>query len=343
MKSNFLLLILLISCTSKSQLKDNKTSVQDSIAVQSDKNSNEGNNLLNSVINITGREFNNGTSLSGMVKGEAVIAIQPMGQKIKVIVKYRYIMSSGIKEAQEEGYLENYKITEDGPNNTKIIHADWDNQNAGDGSFILRSYQEDEPKIIIAQINSKAGGNWYHNAWVELSDEDYKKFQKVMGINKDQLNDSSSRAQLTEDKAQPSQNETSQTNNKDSEKLFLKIINQYYNDCNMGEFFAKNYFSQSVIQFITAKNLTPSKIDDIFLNNKEFINSKSYVINNEISYDRTENGVDYYIYWINYSCHRKSLNKKQNCKIQVEIGFDKQNKIKSYRETKVTNLHFTDN
>ncbi len=137
----------------------------------------EAQELLNSIIGITGADFNQGTSVTGMVKGEAVMAIIPDKFKVKVIVKYRYLTSSGIEEAQEEGILENFRITSDGPNNTKVIYADWNNQDAyaGDGIFTFRLYSEEEPQTIIAQIDSKNGGNWYHSAWIELSNDEYKK------------------------------------------------------------------------------------------------------------------------------------------------------------------------
>lgn len=137
--------------------------------------------LINSIIGITGTDFNRGTSVTGMVKGEAVMGIIPDQYKIKVIVKYRYLMSSGIEEAQEEGILENFRITSDGPNNTKVIYADWNNQDAyaGDGTFTFRLYSEEEPQTIIAKIDSKNGGNWYHSTWIELANDDYKKILTI--------------------------------------------------------------------------------------------------------------------------------------------------------------------
>ena len=142
--------------------------------------------LINSIIRITGKDFNRGTSVTGLVKGESVMAIIPKNTTVNVVVKYRYFVSSGIEEAQEEGTLQNFKITTDGPNNTKTISAEWNNLDAyaGDGTFTFRLYSEDEPQTIIAQIDSKNGSNWRHSAWIELSNDSYKKILEFISVEK---------------------------------------------------------------------------------------------------------------------------------------------------------------
>jgi hypothetical protein len=114
------------------------------------------------------------------------MAIIPNNTTVNVVVKYRYFVSSGIEEAQEEGTLQNFKITTDGPNNTKTISAEWNNLDAyaGDGTFTFRLYSEDEPQTIIAQIDSKNGSNWRHSAWIELSNDDYKKILELISVEK---------------------------------------------------------------------------------------------------------------------------------------------------------------
>jgi hypothetical protein len=126
-----------------------------------------------------------------------------------------------------------------------------------------------------------------------------------------------------------------------SQDDLLNFITQYYTDISSNNFAAENYFSESVIQYINRKNTTPSDINSIHNNNNEFIDGKSTIINNEISFDRKEADINYYNYWIDFSCFRKSKNKYQNCKVKVEIGIDKYNKIKSYRELEVIDLKFT--
>jgi uncharacterized protein (TIGR02145 family) len=165
-------------------IKNQRNKLRETVVVQS--SNTQALELINSIIEIVGRDFDRGTSVTEMVKGEAVMAIIPDPSQVRVIVKYRYLMSSGLEEAQEEGVLENFRITSDGPNNTKIIHADWNNQDAyaGDGTFTFRIYSEDEPQTIIAQIDSKKPSNWYHNTWVQLSDENYKKIFKFLSVEK---------------------------------------------------------------------------------------------------------------------------------------------------------------
>ncbi|MBS1653099.1 MAG: hypothetical protein U0W65_09340 [Bacteroidia bacterium] len=126
-----------------------------------------------------------------------------------------------------------------------------------------------------------------------------------------------------------------------SQDELLNFVNQYYNDISSDNFSAENYFSDNVNQYINRKNISPSEINSIHINNNEFVNGKSTIINNEINFDRTDGDISYYNYWIDFSCYRKSKNKFQNCKVKVEIGIDNNNKIKSYRELEVTDLKFT--
>jgi hypothetical protein len=123
----------------------------------------------------------------------------------------------------------------------------------------------------------------------------------------------------------------------------LNFITQYYTDISSNNFVVENYFSENVIQYINRKNTTPSDINSIHKNNNDFINGKSTIINDEINFDRIDGDLNYYNYWIDFNCFRKSKNKYQNCKVRVEIGIDSKNKIKVYRELEVTDLNFTTN
>ena len=128
-----------------------------------------------------------------------------------------------------------------------------------------------------------------------------------------------------------------------SQDELLNFITKYYTDISSNNFAAENYFSENIIQFINRKDATPADINSIHNNNNEFINGKSTIINNEINFDRTEGEINYYNYWIDFNCFRKSKNKYQNCKVRVEIAIDSKNKIKLYRELEVTDLKFTTN
>lgn len=149
------------------------------------------------------------------------------------------------------------------------------------------------------------------------------------------LNESSINENLNNDVNQQEYNEPI------SQDELLNFITQYYTDISSSNFTAENYFSDNVIQYINRQNISPSEINSIHINNNEFVNGKSTIINNEINFDRTEADINYYNYWIDFNCFRKSKNKYQSCKVKVEIGIDKNNKIKSYRELEVTDLKFT--
>ncbi len=55
---------------------------------------------------------------------------------------------------------------------------------------------------------------------------------------------------------------------------------------------------------------------------------------------KQENGINYYVFGTYFECFRKSMNKTQVCNTQIEVGIDKNNKICSYKETKIENLRY---
>ena len=120
----------------------------------------------------------------------------------------------------------------------------------------------------------------------------------------------------------------------------LKILSKYYYDINNSNFDATNYFSEYVSQFITKRNVTPNDINILFNENDEFVEAQSRILDNRILFERTENNISYFKYWVDYNCYRRSKNKYQFCKVNVEVGFNENNKIVSYKELKVKDLRF---
>jgi hypothetical protein len=57
-------------------------------------------------------------------------------------------------------------------------------------------------------------------------------------------------------------------------------------------------------------------------------------------FDEKINGVYYFTYSIQYRCFRIRRNKTQECDVDIQIGFDENFQIKSYKELKVRNLVF---
>jgi hypothetical protein len=124
-----------------------------------------------------------------------------------------------------------------------------------------------------------------------------------------------------------------------NEEALSKMTN-YYDDINSSRFNAENYFSDNILQFITKTNLTPSEINTIFSQNNEFIDGTSKIVYDHLLFERTENNISYYSYWIDYNCFRKSKNKYQSCSVKVQVGFDQNKKIASYKELKFQGLKF---
>ena len=76
------------------------------------------------------------------------------------------------------------------------------------------------------------------------------------------------------------------------------------------------------------------------MKNNEFIDGVSKIYNNEIFYERSENNIDIYSFWVDYSCYRRSKGMNQFCKVNIEVSLKKKKKIVSYRELKVEDLKF---
>lgn len=112
----------------------------------------------------------------------------------------------------------------------------------------------------------------------------------------------------------------------------LNILSRYHYDINNSNFDANNYFSENVSQYFSRHNVTPNEINTIFNQKKDFIRGQSNILNNQITFERTENNINYYSYWVDYSCFRKSENKTEFGQVNVELGFDDNNKITSYKE-----------
>jgi hypothetical protein len=119
------------------------------------------------------------------------------------------------------------------------------------------------------------------------------------------------------------------------------IIQQYYSSLEKGTFNAHNFFNPQVTQYITLKNTSPVIINENYMKDKrEYANPKFSIINDKVDFLKTQDEVDYYAYTIFYKCYRPSRGKYQECNVDVEIGLNKDGKIASYKELKISNLKF---
>jgi hypothetical protein len=119
------------------------------------------------------------------------------------------------------------------------------------------------------------------------------------------------------------------------------LRNYYWENC-YGEFNAYNFFADNVEQFISWKNTTPEKINEAHSSNNEFLEKEVYIRNESISPSGIIDRVQYFTFWIDFTCYRRSKDKYQRCQVQLEIGLNENKKMVSYKELKVTGLEFFD-
>lgn len=120
------------------------------------------------------------------------------------------------------------------------------------------------------------------------------------------------------------------------------FMRNYYHDLVMGNFDAYRYYADHVDRFISKKNVTPDEINEINRSNDEFIDKTVYVQEETMTPSRIEGKVQYFTFWIYFTCYRASKDQYQSCNVNIEVGLNENKKMISYRELKVTDLEFTD-
>ena len=132
-----------------------------------------------------------------------------------------------------------------------------------------------------------------------------------------------------------------------SELLFLQNqdyliekVNSYYMDIVSNNFDAYNYYSDSVDQFINLINVTPEEVNNVFTSPRDYTDEQIYFDESTFLFDKKIGNVFYFTYSIQYSCFRIKRNKTQECDVDIQIGFDENFQIRSYKELKVRNLVF---
>ena len=122
----------------------------------------------------------------------------------------------------------------------------------------------------------------------------------------------------------------------------LQMMSNYYLDIINETFDANTYFAMDVKQFISRKNLTPEDVNEINQSNVEYTQRNVNILTETVNFDRIEENIQYWIYWINFSCYRPSKGQYQKCNVRIEVGIDTDNKLVSYRELDVTDLVYLD-
>lgn len=131
---------------------------------------NKANSKLDEVLTITGHTFQ-GSAQVGMAYGESTITIE----NDNLTVSYSVMGQS----MTESGKLKNLEITETGPDDTYEITGLWDNNDAGDGQFYFRVFEDVSPNTVLCQVSSK-GGNWSYFDNFLMKNDAYLKVKKIL-------------------------------------------------------------------------------------------------------------------------------------------------------------------
>lgn len=135
-------------------------------------------------------------------------------------------------------------------------------------------------------------------------------------------------------------NDSNEKSNSSLEKV-RDILNNYYHSMQIEKFNASDYFTENVKQFINLRDITPTQIDNNYETYKEEFFQPNVEIINSVQHLRSDDTTDFYSFEISYKCYRKSMNKQEECLIEIEVGLDKnEQKLNSYIERKIKNLKY---
>ena len=121
-----------------------------------------------------------------------------------------------------------------------------------------------------------------------------------------------------------------------------EIMSNYYNDLNNDDFNAHDYYAPRIDRFIAKTNISPSEINRLNQSKTDYLYASADIIDNYIENIGEKNSISYWTYWVDFTCWRTNREKWQHCKIHVEVGFNVNSKMVSYRELKVEELRFDD-
>jgi hypothetical protein len=124
------------------------------------------------------------------------------------------------------------------------------------------------------------------------------------------------------------------------EEQTTDLILNYYDDADKDQIDAYKYFAPYVERYITVERTTPEEINSINNREHDFTNRETQVIENTITFEREDNGLKYWTFWIDMSCFRIKRQQFQTCKVKIEFGINEDLKIVSYRELDIQDLKF---
>ncbi len=120
-----------------------------------------------------------------------------------------------------------------------------------------------------------------------------------------------------------------------------EILSNLYRSIDNNTFSAKAFFAEKVLCYINHYNIKNDEIDSLYsIDSQEFQEYEIFLHKESIKMIMTSGKIVYYTYWLDLKCFRKSKNKTEKCKVNVEVGFDENKKIVFLKELKIEDLKF---
>lgn len=126
--------------------------------------------------------------------------------------------------------------------------------------------------------------------------------------------------------------------NVSEEDKVYNFLNNYYKSQNDVGFDANNYYTSKIDQFITHKNITPDSVNTLIKNERDYLKGQIIIHRESIRLLKKEGEISYWTMNEDYSCFRSSKNKFQTCNVLKEIGLNKDFKMVSFIERKISNV-----
>ena len=118
-------------------------------------------------------------------------------------------------------------------------------------------------------------------------------------------------------------------------------ITHFFQEQNEGTMYAPNYFASQVRQYIQLMNVSADSIQYYFDNPGDYRDGTSNIENESFtSYASGEERIC--SVWIDFTCYRPRKDKWQNCRVKLEIIFNSDGEIVSYREADRSEIQYTD-
>ncbi len=270
-----------------------------------------------------------------------------VGELLKYIDKDTLVYTEGDKwcKACETPELKKFFVVEERVIEKVVAGAPVEASRSRSSSYFL---------AFILFIALVAGGYWYYDFKKSLDEEKFRREQDlILQLRKKQADSIDELRQKEMELAQRDSVARDFNAKLDSIKLIekkimflqnqeglLQHIREYYQALAEEQFDAYMYFSDTVIQYVTVVNTNPQDINRLFSNKRDYLNESFLVDDNSFVFDRLDGDTYFFLYTVDYTCYRPFMDKTQNCQVDIEIGFDEQRKIKSYREVEVKNLVF---